>query len=197
MHETPRHAETLGGGPDAAARRVLELVSARAPRLSGGHLVCVDGPAGSGKTMLAERLRTEVPGSAVVHMDDLYEGWGGLPTVDRQLTGLLRPLAHGRPGAYRRWDWHADAWAEQVTVDPAPLLVVEGVGSGSPTVAELVTVLVWVEAPHDQRLRRGLDRDGEAFAPHWERWAEAEQRVFDAHRTRERADLVVDAADRG
>ena len=51
---------------------------------------------------------------------------------------------------------------------PRPLLVLEGVGSGRPRVADLVTVLVWVEAPHDVRLARGLERDGDDVAPHWD-----------------------------
>ena len=37
--------------------------------------------------------------ASVVHMDDLFPGWSGLPQVDAQLDGLLRPLAEGRPGA--------------------------------------------------------------------------------------------------
>ena len=114
----------------------------------------------------------------MVHLDDLYEGWSGLPTVDAQLEGLLRPLAEGLAGGYRRWDWPGDRWAETVTVEPGPLLVLEGVGSGAGRCADLHTVLAWVEAPHDLRLRRGLDRDGDAFAPHWERWAAAEAELF-------------------
>ena len=43
----------------------------------------------------------------------------------------------------------------------APWLVVEGVGSGDPVVADRVTVLVWVEADDELRLARGLERDGE------------------------------------
>ena len=53
-------------------------------------------------------------------------------------------------------------------------------------------MLVWVEAPYDVRLRRGLERDGDAFAPHWEQWAADEAALFARERTRERADVVVD-----
>ena len=110
--------------------------------------------------------------------------------MDAQLDGLLRPLAGGgQSGRYRRFDWIEDAYAETVVVPPVPLLVLEGVGSGSLVVADLVTVLVWVEAAYDVRMRRGLERDGEAFAPYWEAWAVAEQEHFARHRTRERADL--------
>lgn len=170
---------------------VLELLRARPATLGAGRLLCVDGPSGSGKTTLASAVAASVGDAQVVHMDDLFEGWDGLPTVDAQLGGLLRPLAAGRPGTYRRYDWHAGAWAETVTVAPAPLLVLEGVGSGSLEVADLVTVLVWVEAAYDVRMRRGIERDGDDFAPYWEAWAVAEQEHFARHGTRERVDLIV------
>lgn len=180
-------------GPDVAAQ-VLELAHARPPTLGRGRLVCVDGPAGSGKTTLASALALLDPRAVVVHMDDLYAGWDGLPGVADQLDGLLRPLAAGRPGSYRRWDWHAGRFAETVEVAPTDLLVLEGVGAGSGSVADLATVLVWVDAPHEARMRRGLERDGEAFAPHWEAWAAAEEAHFGAEGTRERADLRLDGS---
>jgi uridine kinase len=175
------------------AADVLELARSRPPTLGGHRLVCVDGPAGAGKTTLATALADLAGEARVVHMDDLFEGWAGLPTVDAQLDTLLRPLADGRPGSYRRYDWLRGAWAETVTVPPGPLLVLEGVGSGSLVVADLATVLVWVDAPYDVRMRRGIERDGDAFAPYWEMWAAEEAEHFARHRTRERADLVIDA----
>jgi uridine kinase len=56
---------------------------------------------------------------------------------------------------------------------------------------DLVAVRVWVEAATDVRMARGIDRDGEAFRPHWQRWAAQERELFGADRTRERADLIV------
>jgi len=172
------------------AARILELSRDRPPTLGAGRLICVDGPAGAGKTSLAEVIarRASAP---VVHMDDLYPGWDGLPEVAGQLESLLRPLAEGRAGSYRRYDWHLGHFAETVQVPPARLLVLEGVGSGSRVVADLVTVLVWVDAPYALRLRRGIERDGDAFAPHWAAWARAEVEHFTAEGTQERADLMV------
>jgi len=174
------------------ADQLLELASSRPPTLGAGRLICVDGPAGSGKTTLAERLASLRPGIRVVHMDDLYPGWDGLPEVDAQLETMLRPIAAGEPGSYRRYDWHLGEFAETVTVPPVDLLVIEGVGSGSTTIDELVTVLAWVEAPSDLRMQRGIERDGEAFAPYWEAWARAERELFARERTRDRAHVVVD-----
>jgi uridine kinase len=177
----------------------VELAMGRAPTLGAGRLVCVDGPAGSGKTTWASGIAggfdrlDHREGARVVHMDDLYPGWSGLAEVDDRLAGLLLPLAEGRAGSYRRYDWVAGRFAEAVEVEPVPLLVLEGVGSGASRFASLMTVLVWVEAPYDLRMRRGLDRDGDAFAPHWEQWARDEADLFARERTRERADVVVDS----
>ena len=166
----------------------------RPPTLGSGRVICLDGPAGSGKTTWAAGIAELAPDANVVHMDDLYPGWSGLPEVDAQLGDLLLPLAEDRPGSYRRYDWLAGAFAERVVVEPAPLLVVEGVGCGASRFASLVTVLVWIEAPEHVRKERGLARDGDAFAPHWTQWAADETAVFARELTRERADVRIDGA---
>lgn len=176
--------------PDPAAV-ALDLVRSRPPTLGSGRLVCVDGPAGSGKTTLAGRIGA-LAAAPVLHMDDLYDGWDGLPRVGEQLARLLLPLSRGETGTYRRYDWHAGAYAETVAVAPAPLLVLEGVGAGLAAYSSLVGVLVWVEAPAGLRLERGLARDGAEAEPHWRRWTVAEAAHFAADRTPERADLLVD-----
>ncbi|HEU5037180.1 MAG TPA: 4-amino-4-deoxy-L-arabinose transferase [Nocardioides sp.] len=174
---------------DRPSERVLALARARPPSLGSGRLVCVDGPSGSGKTTLASALAA--PGVQVVHMDALYDGWGGLPTVAAQLASLLTPLASGAPGSYRRYDWEAGTYAETVVVPPSELLVVEGVGSWSPAFAPLVTVLVWVEAPATDRLARAISRDGAAYEHRLRQWARDEQDHFDRTGAREHADLVL------
>jgi len=169
---------------------VLALAESRPPTLGAGRLISLDGPAGSGKTVLAAELAAD-SGATVIHLDELYDGWGGLPGIGATLDRLLRPLALGRRGSYRRYDWHAGAFAETVTVEPCELLVLEGVGSGSSLAADLVTVLVWLDAPHEVRKQRALDRDGEAFAPHWAQWTADEATHFAAEQTRQRADLHI------
>lgn len=181
----------------ATAEGVYQHCFAQAPTLGGGRLVCIDGPAGSGKTTLAETVviaaRRHLPSVALVHMDDLYEGWDGLPSLPALVRdALIEPLTAGRPGRFRRWDWLLAARAEEHIVDPVSLLVLEGVGSGGLEYDDAITTLVWVEAPADARLARGIERDGEALRPQWERWMVSEADHFLRQRTRERADVVVD-----
>ena len=182
--------------PAAAARLALDLAHARPATLGRTRLVVVDGPAGSGKSTLAAAIAELAPEARVVHMDDLYDGWTGLGSVSRQLNTLVRPLALGRPGFYRRYDWHRGEYAETVDVEPPPLLVLEGVGSGAAELTAFITVLVWVTAPRPLRRERGLERDGEALAPQWDGWMRQEDALFASQRTAERADLVVDGTGR-
>ncbi|MGY1638826.1 uridine kinase [Geodermatophilus sp. SYSU D00742] len=168
------------------------LVRTAAPRLGSTRLVCVDGPAGSGKTTLAAGLAAEL-GATVVHMDDLYAGWTLTGAFARLAAGVLRPLAAGRAGAYHRFDWTAGRFAADPTpVPPGGVLVVEGCGS-CPRAADPWTALrIWVEAPPEVRLARGLARDGTALEPEWRRWQVTEAAAFAAEGTRDRADVRVD-----
>ncbi|GEP34018.1 hypothetical protein NSZ01_17860 [Nocardioides szechwanensis] len=181
--------------PSDVAETALQRARALPATLGSGRLICVDGPAGSGKTTLAAAIG-RLAGALVVHMDALYDGWEGLPRVADQLDALLLPLAEDHTGHYLRYDWDLGQYVETVTVEPGPLLVLEGVGSGSRAYAGLCTVLVWVEAPSDLRLARGLERDGALLEDRWRRWMRDEAEHFTRDDTSTRADLVVDGTGR-
>lgn len=183
---------------DRVAEQVLDLALSRPPTLGTGRLVLLDGPSGAGKTTLAGAV-AGCAGSRhlpvrVVHLDAMYDGWGGLPGIGTRLERLLTPLAQERAGDYERYDWSAGRFVATVTVQPVDLLVVEGVGAAARSVAHLATALVWVDAPRDLRRRRGVERDGQAFEAEWERWEAAEAGVFARDGGRGRADLVVDGS---
>ena len=181
---------------DTAAVVAAWVLSAQ-PTLGSGRLLCVDGPAGSGKTTLAgalvERFRDAGATVQVVHMDDVYAGWAGLK--DGMATfaeSVVDPLRAGETGRYHRYDWEQSAYAEEHEVPPCDVLLVEGVGAGAAIYDDVITCLVWVEAPRDVRLARGLARDGEGMRQHWLSWRLEEDTMFDRERTEARADLAVD-----
>jgi uridine kinase len=175
---------------------LAELVRAAPPRLGATRLVCVDGPAGSGKTSFAGGLAGAVEGTAeLVHMDDLYAGWTLTGAAARLSAGVLRPLAQRRAGAYHRYDWAAGRFGvEPVAVPVAEVLVVEGCGSGPRALDPWTTLRIWVEAPPAVRLHRGLARDGVVLEPEWRAWQRTEAAEFAREDTRARADLRVDGA---
>lgn len=181
--------------PVVAFDELAACVLATPPRCGDTRLVCVDGPSGSGKTVLAARLVQALGTPPLVHMDDLYPGWDGLAEAVTLLSEwVVAPLAAGRPACYRRYDWGRGVYAEEHDLGTPSLLVVEGVGAAARPVAPHAVLTIWIEAPPVERFRRGIERDGEAYRPHWERWAEQENLHFAAEDTKARADVRVDGA---
>jgi len=178
--------------------RIAELaarVLAGPARCGDTRLVCVDGPSGSGKSTLAARIAGALGDPPLVHMDDLFPGWEGLAEAVPLLHDrIVAPLAAGAPARYRRYDWDRGDYVEEHMIGRPPVLVVEGVACGARPIAPFHSLLVWVDAPQVERFRRGIERDGETYRPHWERWARQEAAHFTADRTRDRADLLVDGA---
>ena len=162
------------------------------PRAGTCRVLAVDGPSGAGKSTLANAVAAELD-AQVVRIDDLIPGWDGLdvaaPIVVRD---VLEPIAAGRDGAFRRYDWDRHEYAEWQPVPLAAYLVVEGCASGSRIVAPHLSLLVWVDAPLELRFERGMERDGETFRPYWERWEEQSSALFAAEGTALRADVLVD-----
>jgi cytidylate kinase len=73
------------------------------------------------------------------------------------------------------------------------VLVVEGVSSTRREIGHPWDLTIWVSAPSAVRLRRGVERDGEAMRSVWTgRWMPEEDAYLMQQRPDERADLIVD-----
>jgi uridine kinase len=181
------------------AGALAAAVLAAPARLGGSRLVCIDGRAGAGKTSLAADLAaTCAPAGPVttIHMDDLYEGWSGLPTVvDVVVDSLIEPWSAGRPGQLAVWDWRERRRLEAVPLELTPVVLLEGVGSWSRHYGDVVSALVWLECDVQTRRDRALGRDGALLEPRWDSWAADEDLVHGRERTRLLADLVIDTSD--
>ncbi|HEY3011016.1 MAG TPA: hypothetical protein VGJ63_23575 [Micromonosporaceae bacterium] len=182
---------------DDLAARVL----AAPPRLGRVRLVAVDGPSGAGKSNVADRLAVALERQTghptpVVRTDDLLDGWDDQFTFWARLErDVLKPLAAGRPGRYRRYDWHQRAFGDAtVDVVPAPVVIIEGVSAARAAIRPRLSLAVFVTAPSDLRLARALGRDGEALRAYLEKWRLRENRHFAADATAQHADLVIDGA---
>ncbi|MDQ1128762.1 hypothetical protein [Microbacterium sp. SORGH_AS_0888] len=157
-------------------------------------LVVIDGRSGAGKSTFARMLQQHLPGEVdLLPLDAFYPGWDGLTAASEMLADeVIAPRAAGEPGRWRRWDWDRGVAAEEHLVAPGRTLVVEGSGSLTPRVAAYATVSVWMDGPAPQRRARALARDGETYAPHWERWAAQEEQHVARNRPADLADVVYD-----
>jgi hypothetical protein len=172
--------------------RALTAVTKAHPRCGETKVVAVDGPSGAGKTHFTRALAARLPDAHVLHMDDMYPGWDGLDQGVADLHDLvLFQIARGKQAGFRGWDWEHERYAAWHSLPSTRLLLVDGVGSGAGPNAGFESVLIWVEADHDVRFRRGIERDGESYRPYWQRWAAQEEALFLADPVRSRADLIV------
>lgn len=197
---------TASAEPEHVAA-IIALAVAATPRCGTTVVVAIDGPSGAGKTTLAQGVVDALAalpgilgpsiatGVELVHMDQLYPGWDGLAAAPGLLTTqVLAPIARGEPAAYRLWSWLREEWKGSRAVPPSRFLVVEGCGASVLPAGAYAAVRVFVEADRGLRMERGIARDGEAYRPKWQRWADQETALFDSDETRRRADLVLDTS---
>ncbi len=172
-----------------------DLAAALDEVAAGWPVILVDGPAGAGKSTLAADIAEYLaPRSVgVIHMDDLYDGWDGLSgDLGDYLAEEIEPqLRAGDEIVHRSYDWHAGAFGAQVHLPATDVVILEGVGAGHPTLADVADLLVWVEADPQVCARRWRDRDGPAMNEYADRWREQQDAHFQRYRTRERADVTV------
>ncbi|NUT35894.1 MAG: hypothetical protein HOV79_22795 [Hamadaea sp.] len=180
------------------ARQILDRALARPS--DGVRVIGVDGCAGSGKSTIARQL-AEFSGAGLVEIDDFlswddFSGWW--PRFDEQ---VLTPLLAGKDAYYqvRDWanDWRGGALGGWKTLPWQPLVIIEGVTCTRRESAGRLAYNVWVEAPADVRLARGLARDhgqGYDVTELWRSWMRQEDEFFAADGTRDRADAVVDTS---
>ena len=88
--------------------------------------------------------------------------------LDRLRTEVVDRLLAGRAAEYTPWDWHAQAAGRTpATVEPEGVVVIEGVCALHEMFRHDLAVRVWVDAPAEVRLARGVARDGEAARATW------------------------------
>ena len=186
---------------------VIEALIGRGPgRVVSGRpvVLAVDGRSNAGKTTLAARIGGAVPGSAVVHTDDVAWEHSRFGWSDLLADGILAPVRQGRGVSFRppRWAEHGREGSIDVPAG-CPLLVVEGDGAGRREVGELIDALIWVQSDEGEVARRawaraaqadaidGANRPADGSPPDDAGWMAEEVPFNTAQRTWERADLIV------
>jgi hypothetical protein len=195
----PWRVEPLGTVVSAVTRRGPDRSSSGRPAV-----LAVDGRSNNGKTTVAARIHEMIPGSVVIHTDDIAWEHSRFGWDDLLVGGILVPVHRGQTVSYRppRWDEHGRAGALEVAAG-CPLLIIEGDGAGRREVAHLIDTLIWVQADEREAARRSAARaadppaadlanqaaDGVPFDE--DGWMAEEIPFNAAQRTWERADLII------
>lgn len=204
----PPQAQRRGHGPDAepsdqpggrerTVARVADRILRTPPKNAGTRIVAVDGQSGAGKTTFAAALAVALQARgatvAVVHTDDLLDGWDDQFTFwDRLLEQVVNPLRHKEPAAYRRYDWVRERFDQELTpVPPADIVIIEGVSAARAEMRRVADLTVFLNVSEDEAWRRLRDRDPADAMPFLVAWKAREGRHFAADRTAEQVDVVV------
>lgn len=124
---------------------LLQQLIGVSPHVAGRpRIIAIDGRGGAGKSTLAAKLQSLVPGSAVLHTDDVawnlaYFDWAGV-----LIQQVLRPLHRGEEVHFRPSAWIEHGRAGAIRI-PAGLDVVfvEGTGIIRDALAQWIDASVW------------------------------------------------------
>ncbi|MFG3286929.1 uridine kinase [Streptomyces sp. NPDC048111] len=177
--------------PGSSVAQLASLARDMSPSCGPVRLIGVDGHAGSGKSTFASRLAEALGGAPVLHLDDLatHQEFFGWP--DRLRRQVLDPFAQGRPARYDPYDWELRRFGAPRLLEPAPVVVIEGVGAGRRALRPALALLVWMELDAAASWTRGRRRDGSGLAAFWDEWTQAEMRHFADDPSRPFADALV------
>lgn len=169
---------------------LADMIAQAARQDSRPFIVGLDGRSGVGKSTLAGVLAGGLD-AAVIENDDFYAGGVELRNDSSALRAaacidwtrqrsVLDALRAGREASWRAFDWNVfdgrlcDALT---TIQPRPVVILEGVYGARPELADLLDLRVELAVPEDVRMARLVAREG-TIGP-WERqWHEAEDFYF-------------------
>ena len=158
-------------------------------------LIAIDGRAGAGKTTLAASFFEELSSDktvAVIHMDDLYDGWEN--ALSERLTQTLESIvkSHQNKVAFEIdiFNWQSMSFDSKRLLNPVDILILEGVGAGQKIVRDAGATLYWLDIDAEVGIQRVLNRDGNQIASQMKQWQIAQEIHFLRDKTRENAEHI-------
>ena len=143
-------------------------------------LIGIDGLGASGKTTLALEIQKLLDEGTIIHTDDFYR------PIEQRTIGLVPEIVSPD------FDW--DLMGREVFKKKRiGTTIVVGVYALQSRFVPYYDFKIWVDAPHEVRLRRMTGREGPAVAGEWQaKWLPREERYLEVDRPDKRADVIYE-----
>jgi uridine kinase len=130
-------------------------------------IVAVSGLGGAGKSTFTSILSRQIS-APVVGVDSFikdrtisdYSHWS-MMDFERLEREVLIPFAQGESLRYGHYDWLANAVSQTRIIPHTGHLIVEGVGLFRPALLSHFSLMIWIDCPVEEAIRRGKKRDRE------------------------------------
>jgi uridine kinase len=188
---------------DIAFRRSLaplvdSLASEVTPNGGVPFVITIDGPGCSGKSTLTELLLERLD-AVSIGTDDFHEHEGfcrepGAPLPYRRWSDLrntVGSLSRGVATTIRAIEWSDHSLGAPTTIEPRPVLIVDGIGSLHADISRHAHLKVWVDSQAGTRMRRTARREGRDMAEEWAPYVRLEQEYFATWKPWRHADVFV------
>ncbi len=160
--------------------------------LSSGQIIAIDGPAGAGKTTLANQLAVDIANSEVIHIDDLYQGWSDAFSARLSasvISQILLPISQKMDFNYDIYDWHSNKFHKSKVVPKDKIYILDGVGAGQKQYRPYLTKIIWLNISDEIGLSRVLQRDGTEILSPMQQFQKAQKLHFATDLTENAADF--------
>jgi uridine kinase len=159
-------------------------------------IIAIDGPAGAGKTTLAEHLTAALSlkyKCATLHMDDLYNGWG--TPFDHHLADALTKacLSHQKSEKFSLsfFNWSKGEFGAEVEIPQSELLILEGVGASQAAIRRYLNASIWIDIEPSHGVERVIARDGESISANMQKWLTKQEQHFLDNQSQNAADFEL------
>ncbi len=177
-----------------AVTEILAEISKVEPKLATTTLLALDGPSGAGKTTLAMELHAQLDNSAVIHMDDLYAGWGDALSLDlyaRIFQQIFQPILRQEDIRFQVFNWQTNLFDSWQTITPPRFLILEGVGAAAIPNRMWISLAVFMHVSDEVGLERVRSRDGDDVASHIPAWQIMQREHFLKNETDRYANVSI------
>lgn len=174
------------------SKLIAEIYESHPANAMNVKIVAVDGHGGAGKSTLATKLASELD-AQILHTDDFASWDNPLNWWPALIEKTLEPIKHGAKSlSYERSSWTPDHSPEPVKDQVVtPIMILEGVSSARREFRPYLAYSIWVDAPKDVCIARGVERDGEKMRQQWEKWWAEEEKYIAEHQPKNYVDAIV------